>query len=253
MRHALAASATAPAPTAEALPEERRKATIIFADLSGYTAVSERLDPERIKSLVDRALRRLGEEIERHGGSIDKYIGDNVMGVFGAPIAHEDDPERAVRAGLAMQAAMGEVNERISTDVGASFELRVGINSGEVLAGRVGDGYTVIGDPVNVAARLQAAARPGTVVVGEITHRLTAAAIEYVGARTARAQGQVRAGARLGGRTRRGPRPRRPRPAGLDSARRAQGRVRPAAVAVRARGRRRPAAPGDRDRTGGGR
>ena len=176
---ALAASATAPAPTAEALPEERRKATIIFADLSGYTAVSERLDPERIKSLVDRALRRLGEEIERHGGSIDKYIGDNVMGVFGAPIAHEDDPERAVRAGLAMQAAMGEVNERISTDVGASFELRVGINSGEVLAGRVGDGYTVIGDPVNVAARLQAAARPGTVVVGEITHRLTAAAIEY--------------------------------------------------------------------------
>ncbi len=176
---ALAASATAPAPTAEALPEERRKATIIFADLSGYTAVSERLDPERIKSLVDRALRRLGEEIERHGGSIDKYIGDNVMGVFGAPIAHEDDPERAVRAGLAMQAAMGEVNERISTDVGASFELRVGINSGEVLAGRVGDGYTVIGDPVNVAARLQAAARPGTVVVGEITHRLTATAIEY--------------------------------------------------------------------------
>ena len=87
-------------------PEERRKATIIFADLSGYTAVSERLDPERSKSMVDRTLRRLGEEIERYGGTIDKYIGDNVMGVFGAPTAHEDDPERAVRAGLAMQAAM---------------------------------------------------------------------------------------------------------------------------------------------------
>ena len=90
----------------EQLPEERRKATILFADLSGYTAVSERLDPERIKSMVDRALRRLGDEIERYGGTIDKYIGDNVMGVFGAPVAHEDDPERAVRAGLAMQAAM---------------------------------------------------------------------------------------------------------------------------------------------------
>ena len=161
-------------------PEERRKATIIFADLSGYTAVSERLDPERIKSLVDRTLRRLGEEIERYGGTIDKYIGDNVMGVFGAPVAHEDDPERAVRAGLAMQAAMAEINERIASDVGANFALRVGINSGEVLAGRVGDGYTVIGDPVNVAARLQGAAKPGTVTVGELTHRLTRKAIEYV-------------------------------------------------------------------------
>ena len=94
------------APAEEQLPEERRKATILFADLSGYTAVAERLDPEAVKSLVDRALRRLGDEVERYGGTIDKYIGDNVMGVFGAPIAHEDDPERAVRAGLAMQAAM---------------------------------------------------------------------------------------------------------------------------------------------------
>ncbi len=174
--------ATAPsAPAAdEQPPEERRTATIIFADLSGYTAVSERLDPERMKSMVDRALRRLGDEIERYGGTIDKYIGDNVMGVFGAPVTHEDDPERAVRAGLAMQAAMEEINDRIAADLGASFALRVGINSGEVLAGRVGDGYTVIGDPVNVAARLQAAAKPGTVTVGEITHRLTRAAIEYV-------------------------------------------------------------------------
>ena len=153
---------------------------MLFADLSGYTAVSERLDPERMKTLVDRALRRLGEEVERHGGTIDKYIGDNVMGVFGAPVSHEDDPERAVRAGLAMQAAMAEVNERIAADIGATFALRVGINSGDVLAGRVGDGYTVIGDPVNVAARLEAAASPGTVIVGETTHRLTGAAIEYV-------------------------------------------------------------------------
>jgi class 3 adenylate cyclase/predicted ATPase/Tfp pilus assembly protein PilF len=164
----------------EPLPEERRKATVLFADLSGYTAVSERLDPERIKTLVDRALRRLGEEVERYGGTIDKYIGDNVMGVFGAPVSHEDDPERAVRAGLAMQAAMDEINERIAPDIGASFALRVGVNSGEVLAGRIGDGYTVIGDPVNVAARLQAAAKPGTVTVGELTHRLTRSAIEYV-------------------------------------------------------------------------
>ena len=92
------------------------------------------------------------------------------MAVFGAPVAHEDDPERAVRAGLAMQAAMAEINERIE---GVEFALRVGINSGEVLAGQVGEAYTVIGDAVNVASRLQSAARPGSVTVGEITHRLT--------------------------------------------------------------------------------
>jgi class 3 adenylate cyclase/tetratricopeptide (TPR) repeat protein len=162
-------------------PEERRKASVLFADLSGYTAVAERMDPETVKSMVDRALRRLGQEVIRYGGRVDKYIGDNVMAVFGAPVAHEDDPERAVRAGLAMQAAMDEINEEIARAMGVSFLLRVGINSGEVLAGQVGGGdYTVIGDPVNVAARLQAAARPGTVTVGETTHRLTRGAIEYV-------------------------------------------------------------------------
>ena len=184
---AAARSRASPAPTSPAAsrqrpPEERRQATVLFADLSGYTAVAERMDPETTKSLVDRALRRLGQEVERYGGSVDKYIGDNVMAVFGAPVAHEDDPERAVRAGLAMQAAMGEINEGLASNPNfgdANFLLRVGINSGEVLAGRVGDGYTVIGDAVNVAARLQAAARPGTVTVGEATHRLTRGAIEY--------------------------------------------------------------------------
>ena len=166
-------------PGSGALPEERRKATVLFADLSGYTAVAERLDPEAVKSFVDRALRRLGQEVVRYGGTVDKYIGDNVMAVFGAPVAHEDDPERAVRAGLAMQAAMEEINNDIEAATGSSFSLRVGINSGEVLAGQVGDGYTVIGDVVNVAARLQSAARPGSVTVGETTHRLTRGPIEY--------------------------------------------------------------------------
>src|ERR671931_2065596 len=164
---------------AAGLPEERRKATVVFADLSGYTAVAERMDPEAVKSFVDRALRRLGQEVVRYGGRVDKYIGDNVMAVFGAPVAHEDDPERAVRAGLAMQAAMDEINKDIEAATGSSFSLRVGINSGEVLAGQVGDGYTVIGDVVNVASRLQSAARPGSVTVGETTHRLTRGPIEY--------------------------------------------------------------------------
>src|SRR3954470_3615896 len=138
----------APAPAAaaepEVLPEERRQVSVLFADLSGYTAVAERMDPEAVKAMLDRTLRQLGEEVVRFGGRVDKYIGDNVMAVFGAPVAHEDDPERAVRAGLAMQETMERLNEGLADEV--SFMLRVGINSGEVLAGRVGDGYTVIGD-----------------------------------------------------------------------------------------------------------
>ena len=186
----------APAPTAEprgasgpvtvAVPtrpgtpaEERRQVSVLFADLSGYTAVAERMDPEAVKSMVDRCLRRLGEEVVRFGGTVDKYIGDNVMALFGAPVAHEDDAERAVRAALGMQAAMEELNVEAESSYGVSFALRVGVNTGEVLAGAVGDAYTVTGDTVNVAARLQAAGRPGTITVGERTVRATEGAIEY--------------------------------------------------------------------------
>ncbi len=172
-------STAAPVAAPEAPPEERRQASVLFADLSGYTAAAERMDPEAVKGLVDRTLRRLGDEIERFGGTIDKFIGDNVMGVFGAPIAHEDDPERAVRAGLAMQEAMVDANRQSREKFGVEFSLRVGINSGEVMAGAVGDRYTVMGDPVNVAARLQDAARPDTVTVGESTYRATREAVSY--------------------------------------------------------------------------
>jgi class 3 adenylate cyclase/tetratricopeptide (TPR) repeat protein len=163
----------------EVTREERRTVTVLFADLSGYTAVSERLDPEAVKALVDRFVSRLGQEVERVGGRVDKYMGDNVMAIFGAPVAHEDDPERAVRAAIAMQAAMGELNERLLADYGAEFALRVGVNTGEVLAGKVGEAYTVIGDAVNVASRLQTSARVGTITVGERTQRATAGVVEY--------------------------------------------------------------------------
>jgi adenylate cyclase len=160
-------------------PDERRLISVLFADLSGYTSIAENLDPEALKGLVERCLRRLGNEVVSHGGTVDKYIGDNVMALFGAPTAHEDDPERAVRAGLAMQAAMDEINEQTARENGITFALRVGVNTGEVAAGKVGDGYTVIGDTVNVAARLQAAARPGTVTVGERTWRQARSAIGF--------------------------------------------------------------------------
>src|ERR687891_1446183 len=135
------AATARPLPRAqEQPPEERRQVTVLFADLSGYTAVAERMDPEAVKALVDRALMRLGQEVERYGGTVDKYIGDNVMAIFGAPVAHEDDAERAVRAGLGMQAAMEEINAGLEV----TLALRVGINTGEVLAGAGGaaGGYT---------------------------------------------------------------------------------------------------------------
>jgi class 3 adenylate cyclase len=163
-------AAPAPAPSAppalarrpvqnSALPEERRWVTVLFADISGYTAMAERMDAELVKAMVDRCLRRLGEQVERFGGTVDKYIGDNVMAIFGAPVSHEDDAERAVRAALAMQEAIAEIDPEL--------QLRVGLNTGDVLAGSVAEtGYTVIGDTVNVAARLQAAAEVGSITVG---------------------------------------------------------------------------------------
>ncbi len=173
------ATAPAPAPRPAVPAEERRQVTVLFADLSGYTAIAERMDPESVKAVVERCLRRLGEEVEHYGGTVDKYIGDNVMALFGAPVAHEDDAERAVRAALGMQAAMEEINVEVKREFGVSFELRVGVNTGEVLAGAVGDSYTVTGDTVNVAARLQAAGRRGAVTVGERTVRATRDAVRY--------------------------------------------------------------------------
>ena len=166
------AAAARPRVQNSALPEERRWVTVLFADISGYTAMAERMDAELVKSMVERCLRRLGEQVERFGGTVDKYIGDNVMAIFGAPVAHEDDAERALRAGLAMHEAIAEVDPEL--------QLRVGVNTGDVLAGSVaGAGYTVIGDTVNVAARLQAAAEVGSITVGERTMRATRAAVAY--------------------------------------------------------------------------
>ncbi len=170
----------APASAGPQSLDERRVVSVLFADLSGYTSVAEKLDPESVKRHLERILGRLAEVVVEYGGHLDKFIGDNVMAIFGAPVAHGDDAERAVRAGLVMLALMGEINEPITQQHGVTFELCVGINTGEVLAGHDPDGsYTVIGDSVNVAARLQAAARPGSVTVGESTFRATRGAIDY--------------------------------------------------------------------------
>ncbi len=149
----------------------------MFADLSGFTALSERTDPEEIRSMVDRCMSEMGEIVERFGGTVDKIVGDALMAVFGAPLAHEDDSERAVRAALEIQHCAAE-----EAALFGGLRVRVGVNTGEVIFAPVGpDGrreLTVMGDAVNTAARLQAAAPPEGVLLGEATHGACAHAIE---------------------------------------------------------------------------
>lgn len=157
--------------------DQRRVATVVFVDLVGFTALSEQMDPEQVKALVDRCFDRLAKDIEAFGGRVDKVVGDAIVALFGAPVAHEDDAERAVRAGLRMQQTIAAVG----ADVGHAVQMRVGINTGEVLVGtvRAGREYTAMGDVVNTASRLQAAAEPGTVLVGPDTHAATREIISY--------------------------------------------------------------------------
>jgi class 3 adenylate cyclase/tetratricopeptide (TPR) repeat protein len=165
----------------EAARAERRVVTVLFADLTGFTEMSERLDPEEVKSIVDRAFEGLAELVTLYGGSVDKIIGDEIMAVFGAPQAHEDDPERAVRCALEMQRNLSTYSHQIERDRGVKLGMRVGVNTGEVVAGIVGgaDQYSVIGDAVNAAKRIETAGRAGEVLAGERTYLATTGAIEY--------------------------------------------------------------------------
>src|SRR5213075_2574674 len=145
--------------------------------ISGFTALAEKLDPEEVKHVMDVTFRRLAVEVERYEGHVDKFLGDNIMVLFGAPRAHEDDPERAVRCALEMQHAMRDLSADLERTRGFELRLHIGINTGEVLAGRMGSSrehdYTVMGDAVNLAARLQNTAEAGEIVVGEGTYRGT--------------------------------------------------------------------------------
>ncbi|HUF32669.1 MAG TPA: adenylate/guanylate cyclase domain-containing protein [Acidimicrobiales bacterium] len=158
--------------------DERRIVTVLFGDLVGFTALSENRDPEQVKNLVDHCFERLAADITSYGGRVDKIVGDAVVALFGAPVAHEDDAERAVRAGLAMQKTLAEQ----ASFLRAPVEMRVGINTGEVLVGalRTGGDYTAMGDVVNTASRLQTMAEPGQVIVGAETHGATRDVFRYM-------------------------------------------------------------------------
>ncbi|GCE11272.1 hypothetical protein KTT_11310 [Tengunoibacter tsumagoiensis] len=148
----------------------------MFADITGSTPLADRLDPEEMRSLLTSYFNLMAEQIRKHGGTIEKYIGDAIMAVFGAPIAHEDDPDRAIRAALDMQTALTNFNQqRLLYDTeNAQLQMRIGINTGEVAApnnaGRQRQDFLITGDAVNIAARLQQVATPDTILVGERTY-----------------------------------------------------------------------------------
>ncbi len=156
---------------------DRRPVTVLFADLSGFTALAERLDPEDVRALQGDLYDLMSATIRRFDGFVEKYVGDAVMAVFGAPVAHDEDPERAVRAALEMRERIDALSERWMSRVGQPLALHIGINTGPVVAGHIGShsahAYAVTGDTVNAASRLQNAAGPGQILVSRSTFALT--------------------------------------------------------------------------------
>jgi class 3 adenylate cyclase/tetratricopeptide (TPR) repeat protein len=178
-------------PATVPLTEERKLVTAVFVDLVGFTSRAEGLDPEDVRALQAPYHARLQAELERHGGTVEKYIGDAVFALFGAPTTHEDDPERAVRAGLAIQQAIADLN---AANPRFDLHIRIGINTGEALVGltaRPEEGEAMAaGDVVNTANRLESAAPRDGILVGEETYRATAAAIDYEPAEPVQAKGK---------------------------------------------------------------
>ena len=176
---------------------ERRPITVLFADIAGSTAIAERMDPEDWTAIVSQAFARMNATVTRYDGTIARLMGDGVLAFFGAPVAHEDDPIRAVRCGLDMARAVDELSGELNAKEPIDLKVRVGINTGPVVVGVVGtesaSEYTAMGDAVNVAARMQALARPGTVLVSGATHRFVAALVESVDVGTLDLKGKVNA------------------------------------------------------------
>jgi class 3 adenylate cyclase/tetratricopeptide (TPR) repeat protein len=174
---AVAPSATPPSAHGGELAAERRLCSVLFVDLVGFTPLAEHADPEAVRELLSRYFERAESVVTNYGGTIEKFIGDAVMAVWGAPVANEDDAERAVRAGLDVVAAVADLGRETG---GGALAARAGVVTGEVAitVGKVSEGM-VLGDTVNAASRVQGVASPGTVLVDEATWRASSGAIAY--------------------------------------------------------------------------
>jgi class 3 adenylate cyclase/tetratricopeptide (TPR) repeat protein len=168
-------------PLAPALPaqEVRKTVTIVFSDLKGSTAMAEKLDSEAVREVMSRYFDEMRDALERHGGTVEKYIGDAIMAVFGLPRVHEDDALRAVRAATEMRERLAALNDELDRRWGVTVGNRTGVNTGEVVAGDPTTGQRLVtGDTVNTAARLEQAAPPSDVLIGEATYRLVRHAVD---------------------------------------------------------------------------
>jgi class 3 adenylate cyclase/tetratricopeptide (TPR) repeat protein len=162
--------------TRSSIEGERKLVTVLFADVANYTAMSEKLDPEEVHQIMDGCFRILMDEIHKYEGTINQFTGDGVMALFGAPVAHEDHAQRACYAALSIQNTLAEYGEKLKKDRGIDFKMRIGLNSGPVVVGSIGDDlrmeYTAIGDTINLASRMETTAKPGTVLISGFTHKL---------------------------------------------------------------------------------
>ena len=176
--------------------EERRTVTVLFADIVGSTPLAEALDPEDVRLIVGEAVARMVRRVEGFGGTVKDLAGDGVLALFGAPVAHEDDPERAIRAGLAIAEDIAEYGSEVARGWGVDpLAVRIGVSTGPVVVGAVGAGsrveYGATGDALNTAARLQAAADPGSVLVGAATRRLVEGLFEWSDVRSVELKGKA--------------------------------------------------------------
>jgi class 3 adenylate cyclase len=166
----------APLKSPRTVAGERKFVTVLFADMVDSTTIGEQLDPEQVAEIMNGAFAFLNASVTKYGGTVARLLGDAIVAFFGAPVAHEDDAERAVRAGLDIQAAAREYAEAVKRDYGVDFKVRIGINTGLAVLAAVGDEikteYTAMGDTTNVAARMQSAAKPGSVLISADTSHL---------------------------------------------------------------------------------
>ena len=171
-----APQATPPATGPATMTGERKQVTVLFADVTGFTSMSEQLDPEDMHNIINRCFELLVREVHRHEGTINQFTGDGIMALFGAPVARPDSPQRAVLAALSIQHALEDLEEDLQQERGITFRMRVGLNTGLAVVGTVGSAgrsdYTAVGDTTNLASRMEQMAEPGTILITEHTFRL---------------------------------------------------------------------------------
>jgi class 3 adenylate cyclase len=169
--------------TRSAMEGERKLVTVLFADVANFTTLSEKLDPEEVHTIMDGCFKILMDEIHKYEGTINQFTGDGVMALFGAPVAHEDHAQRACHAALSIQRAMEDYGGKVKNDYDVKFKIRIGLNSGPVIVGSIGDDlrmdYTAVGDTTNLAARIQQVANPGQVWLSQDTHSIVQNYFQY--------------------------------------------------------------------------